>query len=457
VEVPVGQVMAGLGVPAGPDGWAAACNADLGTVLDSLDVLPVTTRSLVIGFGLTPAVSRYLHERDIAYLDVEIHPLRFGSHLCLGVRTNDALVRRALAEVEVDVEYFTLGAARLSARIARNGADHVLTPDARVGLYVGQTAIDLSLVQNGALVTPADVVDQVAEWASDLDVVLLRPHPYAEQPDATLALSERLPNSQTTKLNTYALLTARNLQSVCGISSGALREAPFFTDADVRPLITPDRNNPDYLPPDAAEWLPVTEAIASHAVVAAISSGMPVAPTARPLPRVPDDTIDHILGVTWGRDDAAGLPQPLAVQGEIVRQTVRGDTSQQWLGTGWHDAEDWGVWSTSRARIQVPLRTVASSAGLEVTLEGVQFNAAPDESPSAVIRVAGRGAQATSTGAGTFEWSARLGHDEVATHDELVVDVEVPDAVSPAELGLSDDSRVLGVGLHRIRLTQLPE
>ena len=60
----------------------------------------------MIGWGLTPALQGCIDRSGASYIDIEIDPVRFTSHLHLCARTNDPVIAAALRACTVDEEDF---------------------------------------------------------------------------------------------------------------------------------------------------------------------------------------------------------------------------------------------------------------------------------------------------------------------------------------------------------------
>jgi hypothetical protein len=114
------------------------------------------------------------------------------------------------------------------------------------------------------------------------------------------------------------------------------------------------------------------------------------------------------------------------------------------LGFGWSHVEPWGVWSDAGSASlwlpQVPARA-------ELVLRGRHFGL-PGTRATIIWHLVGRGS-ATAFAVPRdeeFEWRVPL------RPGDRLLEITLPSARSPAELALSQDSRVLGFGLSGIRL-----
>ena len=127
------------------------------------------------------------------------------------------------------------------------------------------------------------------------------------------------------------------------------------------------------------------------------------------------------------------------------------------LGLGWSDIENWGVWSVGpRSELSFPL--VGQFCGsLRIAIHGQMFH------PPRTLRL-------------RIEHESRVlfEHEAQVLTEAVVLDlgpIKVPRTISmklraffaidhcgsPAELGLNDDIRKIGLGLHRIDISAVPE
>jgi len=369
----VATMMRELGLPLGPAGWAKSCIAELSPLLDPGLVPRLGPGTLVIGWGLTPSLLHLLDRQDVAFIDIEISPRRFASHLAFCVRTNDRQIEAMLSRWRIDDESFWNEAAALKGYFSRRGAAHLFDRGLRVGLFCGQTAVDLALVQGGEIARPIDVSDSAAVLARQVDLLVIKPHPYEPDLRHLQALAGRIENVSWTDANIYALLCADNLQFVCSLSSGALQEASYFMKTAVR-LITPDRNDPAALPASCCDWMTVGPGIASIECLAACCSAAP-GPAPRPS-AFPDDALDRAFGARWGLDaHDPGLPDPPALEPGRIYALRNSSLPNGWLSFGWSAPAPGGVAPKGPlANIVVPLRADIWPLGTE---PGIEINGRP--------------------------------------------------------------------------------
>ncbi len=360
--IDVARAMALLGLPATPAGWARACVADLAP-LRGLEGLPAFGPGcLVIGWGLTPALQHCIDRSGASYLDIEIDPRRFTEHLHFCARTNDARIRAALEARAIDEELFWNHAAAIRGCFARRGAGALFDPRLRVGLFFGQSLVDLSLVSGGRSQHPSAVIGALRTLAQEVDLLVVKPHPYEPALHDLAPIARAIPNVAWTRENTYALLSADNLRFVAGLSSSVLTEARYFLQP-VRALIRADRNAPECLPAACSPWLPVGPELGAldFMLDACRAPGEEAAAPPAGAGAWPADAIERAFSTRWGFDDRdpglQALPE-LVLGRDYAFRT--GNPATAWLAHGWSAPDDVDTWSEgSLACLVIPLPPAA--------------------------------------------------------------------------------------------------
>lgn len=206
-------------------GWAEFFNAETvpPAVLEALEAR--FGSALVIGFELAEWCKAALSHLGIAFVDLNIHPVRFLPDVFFGAQTNDPEIFAALLGHHSDPDSFYGWADLLAATAVK------FTPDLRLdspALLVGQTRVDRSLVRQGELL-------DLTRFAPELQALLLRhrklgfkPHPYNPGDFGLFTSGVPFRRVQMLKANAYALLAHDQLKEVVGVSSSLLVEAPYF-------------------------------------------------------------------------------------------------------------------------------------------------------------------------------------------------------------------------------------
>lgn len=465
-DIPVPEIMGALGLPKNLEGWAAACTADLSKSVVHLTSLALTPATLVIGWGLPPSVMQYVDNFGAAFIDVEIHSIRFTRNLHFAMRTNDRGIQRELERLRIDDEMFWSAAAGMRGQFARRGQSFIVRPNLSVGLFVGQMTVDLAVVRGGRLIRPDEFITQIRQWAQEVDLLAVRPHPAQTDTKHLHALLDSVPNAVLVGSNTYGLLCADNLAFVAALSSGALKEASYLGCNDIRQLLTDDRNNASFLPATCSSWIPVRPEVGSIRSLQAFARSRQSLwhwPASRLLATqpstFPDDMIDNIFGYRWGWDPTTGgLPDlPTLAPGQSL--SLASDTPGAAcvaFGRGWHWPEHWGVWSADpRACLVVPLSGLDSPTtddGFELSLYGHAY--APGEliPPTIRIEVNGQESQVRSSQDGCTEWIVDVDVNAIK-QGLLIIFIDVHGALRPCDAGGNpNDVRTFGLGLRHISL-----
>ena len=454
----VGAMMDSLGLQRGAAGWAKATLAGLQPMAGLLPRFD--PGALIVGWGLPPSLMHWIDASGASFIDFEISPVRFGSHLLFCARTNDRSIEAVLEGMRVDDESFWNEATILMGVFARRGSPVVFHPKLSVGLFCGQTAIDLALVQNGEIALPMDHLDEIQALAKEVDLLVFKPHPFEPNLRHLKQVADRLPNAVWSNANIYALLCADNLEFIAGLSTGALQEAAFFMKPSVA-LIAPDRNNRALLPASCSSWIPVGPDIMSLGGLATLCARPEVAMTHAS--HMPDDALDRAFLIRWGFDaQAPGLPQLPEWGMDSARPPTFGtdmDTNS-WLSYGWSAPEPGGVWTEGeQANLVVPVHPcrIDAAATLEVVIEGEVFAGLPPANP--VVRAFINGVPACQeppapeANPATLRLRTSLPWDAFEGGQILAISIDIANPQRPCDCGMNGDQRRLGFFLKQISIS----
>ena len=436
-----------------PQGWAAAGSRNLDEALATVSPLNIGRRTLVIGWGLPPSLLKHIDAQGGKFIDVEVDPLRFSRHLYLCVRSNDDQIQRVLESLVISQETFWSAAAAVKGRFARLGPRSLFGPQIGVGLFAGQTEVDLALVRSGQLVVPEDHLQTIAQWAADLDVLLIKRHPYAGNNGLLDSVIRSIPNAMLVEHNIYGLLSADNLKFVGALSSGVIQEAAYF-GVEGRSLLLPDRNNVEMLPRSCSRWFSVSADVGNYSSVTQMCRVTPL--WQRWLGRkaversFSPDALDTAFGFRWGLDaNSNSMPQMAYLKVGTSYSFARGSEASSWLQAGWHDPEDWGVWSGApECRLALPLACDFPSGGdLKLALTGHFYGGAT----IAAVKINGKHcAYVCEDAAGSTVVSITFDAKKFSALRVASVSIHLIGSVRPSDAGDSQDVRLLGFGLTRL-------
>lgn len=143
--------------------------------------------------------------------------------------------------------------------------------------------------------------------------------------------------------------------------------------------------------------------------------------------------------------------------GETVNFASNGN-GRSYLDRGWGESEPWGTWAVSNKNKESTLSLNLQPndrRAYELTVDSIAF-IAPGH-PYQGINVTANGVQIASW---AFSASAPMGIRTAIVPAELIRDGKLrltfvaPDGVSPKQLGVSEDPRVLGIGIKTLSLKQ---
>lgn len=122
------------------------------------------------------------------------------------------------------------------------------------------------------------------------------------------------------------------------------------------------------------------------------------------------------------------------------------------LGSNWSSPEPWGVWSTASAEVTLDLPD-GGARGLDLVIEAMAFVAPGKPYRILGISVDGVPVCHLQMRGEVASYKVAVPQDLIAGTGQLRLGFHAHGVLSPAALGLSDDSRTLGVGLCSITAT----
>lgn len=207
------------------DGWASLYDA-LGDPAVEDEIASRYAGALVIAYELPPYLEAILRRHEIGFIDLAVHPIRYLPDYMFGIRSNIPEVSARLHATQVPPalfgEFARLSAAR-SVRAYRNNL-----PEPGCAVFLGQMAIDSSLIHNGRIHDAEDVELALTDLSTRYRKVYYKAHPHRKDTDRLKALVASLPRCQWLDVNIYDLLARDEVELVASLSSGTLVEAGFF-------------------------------------------------------------------------------------------------------------------------------------------------------------------------------------------------------------------------------------
>ena len=230
------------GVTPDIEGWVTLFDApDLPREAVALLAAPFRNAVAVIGFELAELQKRLLTAMGVPWIDLNIHPYRFGPDVFFAVQTNHPGVLEALRRLHAEDSQFEPWADLLAATAIK------MPPAIPVNepcLVVGQTRVDRALIRDGRLVDLRDHATPLHAAIGRTGRVLFKPHPYNADGFGMHDIGLPLRRIREASENIYMLLAQDAVRRVIGVSSSVIAEARFFGKEGVFLGVSPFRIAP---------------------------------------------------------------------------------------------------------------------------------------------------------------------------------------------------------------------
>ncbi len=186
---------------------------------------PFEDAAVVIGFELAEVQKRLLTQLDVPWIDLNIHPVRFGPDLLFAVQTNHPDIAAALAAHHAEDHVFEPWADLLAATAVKVPLHPAVEENV---LVVGQTRVDRALIANGRLLDLRDVAEAFHAAIGPTGRVLFKPHPYNPEGFGLHEIGLPLRRIREVQDNAYLLMAQDSVARIVGVSSSLVAEARYF-------------------------------------------------------------------------------------------------------------------------------------------------------------------------------------------------------------------------------------
>lgn len=158
----------------------------------------------------------------------------------------------------------------------------------------------------------------------------------------------------------------------------------------------------------------------------------------------------HDLNIECGEHATLNIP----IRFGLESGRLGGESGAKWLVGGWHPQERSGTWSSEKSsKLHVPLKAEPgdkfSVKVIASTLTGLGFY---DQPQTVRLKIGDRivASQGFVRGSGFLEIPFDMDQSDLTNVENLVLEVEVEDILNPAKLGISADTRNLGVMIQNL-------
>jgi hypothetical protein len=208
------------------EGWVRLFDApDLPRDAAAMLAAPFADVAAVIGFELAEVQKRLLSRLGVPWIDLNIHPYRFGPDVLFAVQTHHPEITAALAAHHAEDAEFEPWADLMAATAIKMPPAQPVT---EATLVIGQTRVDRSLIAGGRLVDLRDVAPALHAAIGRRDRILFKPHPYNQDGFGLHDIGLPLSRIREAAENVYLLLAQDAVKRVVAISSSVVAEARFF-------------------------------------------------------------------------------------------------------------------------------------------------------------------------------------------------------------------------------------
>lgn len=179
----------------------------------------------VVGFELPEITKRLLTLLGIPWVDVNIHPYRFGPDILFAIQTVHPEILSRLVRHHAEDHVFEPWADLLAATAVKMPPR---APTEANCLLIGQTQVDRALISGGRLLDLGHFAPALHAVLGPEGPVLFKPHPYNPDGFGLHHIGLRLSRIRETRENAYVLLAQDAIRTVVGVSSSVVAEARFF-------------------------------------------------------------------------------------------------------------------------------------------------------------------------------------------------------------------------------------
>ncbi len=208
------------------ESWAKIFEGTFGIEVLEKHLLRTFEDSLVIGFELPPYMINIFVKHNIPYIDTTIHPVRYLPDYILGVRSNIESIQHKLEVTSFREDLFVEFADISKALTVRKYRNNLPKPSS--ALFLGQTAVDASLIYNGKLAGLEEIRETLLNLSIKYENVYFKAHPHSKIISTLKQLTNSISNVHWYEVNIYDALGIDKFDLITSLSSGTLYEAKYF-------------------------------------------------------------------------------------------------------------------------------------------------------------------------------------------------------------------------------------
>lgn len=184
----------------------------------------------IIVYHANPVMLKLFQKHNIYYIDLYEGSIRFLEDIHFAMRSNYINIYKNLIKYQYPEEFIKYEANRLISSYRDYGRNTLNTLKLQENslLLCGQTPADISLLRNGRYVSLSDFYDKFASIAQKYNFIYYKPHPYSWNEKKNTDFIKQFSDFKIINNPFYALMASPQITGVAALSSGVLKEAPYF-------------------------------------------------------------------------------------------------------------------------------------------------------------------------------------------------------------------------------------
>lgn len=191
-------------------------------------VYNIFKNSLVVGHEMSNILTNILDYYKIPYIDTNTHPIRYMDDQFFGFRSNVPEIYEKILDYQYDeINFYIFANYMKSSFVFRNCIPSLKENSV---LFCGQMDIDKSIIdyKTNDIYRILEHKKEFEESIKGFDHVYVKNHPYYQMSKELNDYFNSLGNVEFTNSNFYTLVSSPQIKKVVAISSGTLIEAKYF-------------------------------------------------------------------------------------------------------------------------------------------------------------------------------------------------------------------------------------
>lgn len=205
---------------------------------------------ILITYELSPSSRKILDSLNIVYIDFWISPIRFHNDLLLSFYSNNDAIQNELIQFKINNTDLYNSISSIKEHFKFFKEDISLEKDS--ALIIGQMFEDKAVIdENGNFLNLTHFIPEIELLSTKFNKLYLSKHPLLSYEKFEIILNafkhiENIEYLENNDINTYQLLTKKEIKCVIALSSSVLTEAYYFNKETIwllKPILDSNYNN----------------------------------------------------------------------------------------------------------------------------------------------------------------------------------------------------------------------